>query len=186
MAALGGLFGMIGGIASAGMAKKEAQRNRDFQERMANTAYQRAMADLRKAGLNPILAAKMGGASTPPGAMAHAPRIDTSGVVGTALKIKRAKQERRNLTKQEEHMNALIATEWAKQSKMGREETLLTASTAHTDLMNKQLFLALPKMELESKIYSSPQGEAFRWMEKLSPFGGTARQLAPLFKRGAK
>lgn len=34
----------------------EAQKNRDWQTQMANTQYQRAMADMEKAGLNPILA----------------------------------------------------------------------------------------------------------------------------------
>lgn len=62
-----GIFNHIEQNAAMNYNSAEALANRNFQEHMSNTAYQRAVEDMRKAGLNPILAYANGGASTPGG-----------------------------------------------------------------------------------------------------------------------
>lgn len=81
--AIGAVGGAVGAGITSALSAKEAKKDRKFQERMSSTAYQRSMADMRKAGLNPLLAYSKGGASTPGGAQARPG--DFSKVVNSAL-----------------------------------------------------------------------------------------------------
>jgi hypothetical protein len=63
-------------------AEEAANRQMDFQERMSETSFQRQVEDLKAAGINPMLVSKLGGASTPSGAMPTFINVGGAGAAG--------------------------------------------------------------------------------------------------------
>lgn len=96
--------GPVGTAVAGLMNRKEAARNRRFQAKMANSVYQRTMADMEKAGLNPILAYQKGGSPSPSGSTGQQPDLGPSAV--SAL---RARQEIKNMKQQERLMKLQYA-----------------------------------------------------------------------------
>lgn len=106
---------------------QEAMRARNWQEKMSNTAWQRGVEDMRKAGINPMAAFRMGGASTPSGAMGsgsgagtfHAANVKNS--IGQAVNSAR---ETLAFKKELESRDAQIALARASASAAAQKEKL--------------------------------------------------------------
>lgn len=152
IAAVGALAG--GALSAAGQSKankktaKIAQKNRRFQRKMSNTAFRRGMRDMKKAGLNPILAYQKGGASQPTGAtavmqneMAAMPDAakGVTNAMQLALNAKQTKANTDNLEANTRLADANVTTAQAAASNQSAQAAYNSAKAAKTSGIDTQL-----------------------------------------------
>jgi len=148
--AFGGVASSLISAKSASDANKEASKSVEgqiaFQREMSNTAHQRAMKDLRRAGLNPILAARSP-ASTPGGASYQPISAMTEGI-NTGLQAYNTitqgqqTQAQTSLTKQQEDKTNQETIQIAKQHHLTDAQTELAREKIKETFENIQLLRA--------------------------------------------
>lgn len=159
-----GWLGVLGAGAVAGLLGYKGQEDTNetnlalgreqmaFQERMSGSAYQRAMLDMQKAGLNPMLASQVGGATSPAGAM---PQVQNKVAAGASSAVQAA--------------STVQAAQQIVASKAQTEQMNAQTEKIKSETMEKNLNTSVRQWQLE-KLKGESKGTAYDAARKEAEF----------------
>lgn len=183
-AAVAGGIKLYGGITGNRSRASESTRNRRFQERMSNTAYQRAVEDMKSAGLNPMLAFQQGGASSPSGSMAQQQDV-YSPAVSSAVQVSRVKAEIANLTELNKQIIQSVGTAKSQQNLNEAMEDKVKAEKLIAEGTAKSIQYGLPKQKNMSAVEQTWFGKSAAYLDRfMQSFGMGTKALQHPYRSG--
>lgn len=184
---VGGLFSAFGASNQNKAAQKAAQAQMDFQREAAQNQYSWAMADMKRAGLNPILAYKQGGSGTLGGSSYTPVNVGAAAATGasqtasSAVALRRSAAETKNINEDTKLKSEQGATEKRKQINVQAQSQLLMQQRK---LARQQQDLNLPGLssaKAAKKFYDTSLGQKMRqiqlFMESIGLKSGTPGRL---------
>lgn len=187
---VGGMIGNEQNARNIDQANKDnkwlAQEQMQFQERMSNSAYQRAMADMKQAGLNPMLAYQQGGASSPAGTSATMQAAKYEDPIGPAAasaadaysKTASIENAKTGLAQQAEQIGIQKANSEAEIAMKAAQTAHTTASAKNLAVQGEILRARAAEAKLDGDFYSSDKGKMFYQLDKINQAVGGSLDTA--------